>query len=247
MNTYRSNASGAVSSLGQFSPPPQIAVAVPPSSTQQASRSGGTTALPTVPGANAPGSSNRPPATRGPGGASVPPGPGQGPAVRVPGGGMPITNPSSYQPPSGVPGMRPLPPGQVPGGTPQSNPMAEPVVGPLGGPSGGLDSTDSDQYGRAGRVGAGSGADESHSRGWRQLGRGPASGTGAAVGEDEALGRGVAGVRGAAGTSGMGPMGAGRGRKEEDREHKRADYLQEIEDVWEGGIQQVAPPVIGEE
>lgn len=70
---------------------------------------------------------------------------------------------------------------------------------------------------------------------------GGAAGTGATPGAPGVAGRGVPGAGGVGG-----PMGAaGAGRKEEDKEHKRADYLQETEDVWGDG-KRVAPPVIGE-
>ncbi|WP_159447791.1 hypothetical protein [Streptoalloteichus hindustanus] len=42
-----------------------------------------------------------------------------------------------------------------------------------------------------------------------------------------------------------GAPGAGAGRKEEDKEHQRPDYLLEDPDVY-GDDRKVAPPVIGE-
>jgi hypothetical protein len=50
---------------------------------------------------------------------------------------------------------------------------------------------------------------------------------------------------GAQGAGGFGPAGAGGGRREEDGEHRRPDYLVETEDVWGDGTK-VSPPVIGE-
>jgi hypothetical protein len=83
----------------------------------------------------------------------------------------------------------------------------------------------------------------------QQPGRGPVSGVGA--GEPHASGRpgaGSAGARGAAGSPGMGMAGAPQGKSgEEDKEHKAAPYLEEIEDIWGENDILVAPPVLGDD
>ncbi|ACU38363.1 PPE domain-containing protein [Actinosynnema mirum] len=56
-------------------------------------------------------------------------------------------------------------------------------------------------------------------------------------------------TRGAPGAPGAaGPLGSPqRGRDEDDLEHKSAEYLEELDDVWgQDGLPKVAPPVIGD-
>ncbi|MEV6441988.1 hypothetical protein [Amycolatopsis sp. NPDC051716] len=80
---------------------------------------------------------------------------------------------------------------------------------------------------------------------------GPGSSTGARLPEERLPGanpaRGSAGARGANGLPMGGPM-AGRGGKEEDREKKKAPYLQnpDPDETFGGFIEKPMPPVIGE-
>ncbi|MCO1579698.1 PPE domain-containing protein [Crossiella sp. SN42] len=123
-----------------------------------------------------------------------------------------------------------LPTGGATGGKPPGGIAPGGILGALTGSSGGT-------------PGSGTGAGRgSVAAGGMAGAQGPAAaGAGSAV----AGAAGAAGRGGPAGAAG-GPMGAGAGgRKEEDKEHKRADYLQETEDVWGDG-KRVAPPVIGE-
>ncbi|MEV6628470.1 hypothetical protein AB0M71_46855, partial [Amycolatopsis sp. NPDC051114] len=59
---------------------------------------------------------------------------------------------------------------------------------------------------------------------------------------------GMGGKAGAAGSPGMGGMGAGArgGKKEDDKEHKAADYLESDDPNFFAGEEAVAPPVIGD-
>jgi hypothetical protein len=116
--------------------------------------------------------------------------------------------------------------------------------GSLGGIGGGA--------GGAGAGGAGSGgagAGGAGVRGAGNLSGGTASGAAAeaeaAAARNAMSGRGAAG---AAGSPGMGGMGAGArgGKKEDDKEHKAADYLESDDPNFFAGEQVVAPPVIGD-
>ncbi|GDY33960.1 PPE domain-containing protein [Gandjariella thermophila] len=252
MNTYQASSQAATSNLGTWTPPPSVTVDVPPPSPQQGPGVGPTSGRPSVSGGGTAGSGGSR-VTGGSGGGSwVPPGGGGGP-IAPPSGPPQTTDPSQYQPPTFHPGPigRPLPPGAVPPGGSQPSPIGGPVFGPIGGPGGAGGGAEGENLGRGGRLGprgSGLASEEFGSRGSQQPGRGPASGAGAVAGEEGPFGRGAAGARGPAGASGMGgPLGGAGSRKEEDREHKRAAYLQEVDDVWEGGIQKVAPPVIGAE
>ncbi|MBP2477351.1 hypothetical protein JOF53_006223 [Crossiella equi] len=123
--------------------------------------------------------------------------------------------------------------------------------GPLGGPTGGGGTGGGGGAaggglggGFAGGVGYGGGAAGGYGS---TPGAGGRAGVGGAAGFGPA-GAAAAGAAGRPGAPGMGggPMGAGAGgRKEEDSEHQRPEWLLENEDVW-GGDEQVAPPVIGE-
>lgn len=74
---------------------------------------------------------------------------------------------------------------------------------------------------------------------------GPRSAAGAASAEESAVESGAAGVRGASGAP-AGGMGAGRGKRGEDSEHKRADYLLESDpEGLFGSDEKTIPPVIG--
>ncbi len=80
------------------------------------------------------------------------------------------------------------------------------------------------------------------------LGGGAASGAAAEAEAAAARNAGLAGKSGAAGSPGMGGMGAGArgGKKEDDKEHKAADYLESDDPNFFAGEQVVAPPVIGD-
>jgi hypothetical protein len=177
------------------------------------------------------------------GGVSTPPGqtstssytppPSTGPGGGTPGGGVPTGSPA------GTGG------GQFDGNGPGA------VMGPVGGSGG--------SFG-GGAVGGGSGG--SVGRGGFGLtgGNGPGasgsgaggtrSGAGSTAGvANEAEMEGGVGAAGRSGASGMpGAMG-GRGRGEEDREHRTASYLTNDDNVnlIIGDFDPVAPPVIGEE
>ncbi len=97
----------------------------------------------------------------------------------------------------------------------------------------------------AGGAGAGGGV---RGTGAGNLSGGAASGAAAeaeaAAARNAMSGRGAAG---AAGSPGMGGMGAGRGgKKEDDKEHKAADYLESDDPNFFAGEEAVAPPVIGD-
>lgn len=82
----------------------------------------------------------------------------------------------------------------------------------------------------------------------RGTGAGP--GSGARIPEERMPGQGAArGAAGQRGANGM-PMGAqgGRGGKEEDREKKKAPYLQnpDPDETFGGFTEKPMPPVIGE-
>ncbi|MDQ0383105.1 hypothetical protein [Amycolatopsis thermophila] len=82
-----------------------------------------------------------------------------------------------------------------------------------------------------------------------RLAGGASSGAAAAATEEAAAARGAAGAPGATGRSGtpaagMAPHG-GKGKGEDDKEHRIADYIEGDPDLFEGG-DVVAPPVIGD-
>jgi len=126
-------------------------------------------------------------------------------------------------------------------------PSVGPGAGTRGGGSGGYrGGRGSGGFGPSGSRGAGGlgGADGS-GRGSAGSGRGPSGFGGPPVEEAVTRAAGPAGARGAVGAGMMG-AGAGAGRREGDREHKRPDYLVEDPEVWGEGVY-VAPPVIGED
>ncbi|MBP2475794.1 hypothetical protein JOF53_004666 [Crossiella equi] len=145
-----------------------------------------------------------------------PPGVGKTDPTRV-GGKPPVLPGQTGNLPPGQAGLSRTPGGIAPGG----------ILGALTG----------DSKPPAGRTGFGPGG---------VAGAAPGASGATGVGTGAGANAAAAGARGPAGAPGLGggPMGAG-GKKEEDKEHKRADYLQETEDVWGDGSR-VAPPVIGE-
>jgi hypothetical protein len=147
-----------------------------------------------------------------------------------------------------------------PTGQPISNLGGNTAYGPGGGYSGGFGP------GTGGGFGPGTGGyGSSTGTGYRPgTGAGPGTGTGAQPGTrapgpstgarlpEERLpggpaGRGTAGARGANGMPMGGPLGGGRG-KEEDREKKKAPYLQnpDPDETFGGFPEKPMPPVIGE-
>jgi len=121
------------------------------------------------------------------------------------------------------------------------------IASRLGGLGGGGGGGGGGALGGAG--GAGTGAGGASMRGAGNLSGGAASG--AAAEAEAAAARGAAsgrGAAGAAGAPGMGGMGAGArgGKKEDDKEHKSADYVESDDPNFFAGEQVVAPPVIGD-
>ncbi|MCO1578506.1 hypothetical protein M8C13_22390 [Crossiella sp. SN42] len=156
-------------------------------------------------------------------------------------------------PPVGGPPLpQPIPgPGPLPGPGPSPLPMPVPPPGfPPGGgtpPGGGSGRGGSGGFGPRGSGGA-FGPGGSGGQGGIRGGFGPGGSAGIGADAHGAAGRGGAGGAGARGAAGApgGPMGAGAGnRGEEDKEHRRPEYLIETEDIF-GDIRTVAPPVIGE-
>ncbi len=110
-----------------------------------------------------------------------------------------------------------------------------------GGSLGGIGGSGAGGSGTGGAGGAGV-------RGAGNLSGGAASGA-AAEAEAAAARNGMSGrgAAGAAGSPGMGGMGAGKGgKKEDDKEHKSADYLESDDPNFFAGEEAVAPPVIGD-
>ncbi|WP_103349098.1 hypothetical protein [Amycolatopsis sp. CA-128772] len=119
-----------------------------------------------------------------------------------------------------------------------------------GGSLGGIGGGGAGGGGAAGGGAAGGGA----GGGVRGTGAGNLSGgaaSGAAAEAEAAAARNATsgrGAAGAAGSPGMGGMGAGArgGKKDDDKEHKSADYLESDDPNFFAGEQVVAPPVIGD-
>jgi hypothetical protein len=64
--------------------------------------------------------------------------------------------------------------------------------------------------------------------------------------EEAAMGQGTAGARGASGAGGAPMMGGGgRGRGQDDQEHKRPSWLVESDEGIFGTDEKTVPPVIG--
>ncbi|MFJ7213834.1 hypothetical protein [Amycolatopsis sp. NPDC098790] len=173
-------------------------------------------------------------------------------------GGSPIPG---FTPP-GIDPITGLPTGTGPGGIPNSSIPGggkmptigrgggingESIASRLGGIGGG---TGGGSLGGIGGGGAGAGGVGGGVRGTGagSLGGGAASGAAAEAEAAAARNAGLAGKSGAAGSPGMGGMGAaGRGgKKEDDKEHKSADYLESDDPNFFAGEQAVAPPVIGD-
>jgi len=240
MKTYRDGAASSVTSIGTFVPPPQMTTQVAETPIQQPSNS-------QTQYSQQWSSQQRTKST----GEQFTPSQQQQQSVTPPPvlqGNDDTTGTSDYQPPANTvprPTPQPVPP---PGSQPTPNPQP-PISGPVPPtmrPPGATPVGGTSPRGSSGvitpRLGSGMAG---------QVGRGPAAGAGA-LGEAAQAGRGgqgVSGARGAAGTPGTSMAGAQqRGQDEEDKEHKSAPYLEELDDVWgEGTIPTVAPPVIGED
>ncbi|MET8759696.1 PPE domain-containing protein [Lentzea sp. NPDC004782] len=232
MKTYRDSAAASVTTIGTFVPPPQVTTQVaetpiqqPSDSQMQYSQQWSSQQRTTSTGEQLTQSRQQQ--------QSVTP-----PALQ---GKDDTTGTSAYQPPANTVPRPTPPPGSQP--TPNPQPPISGLVPPTMRPPG---ATPVGGTGPRGSSGGSTPRSDSGMAG--QLGRGPAARTGA-LGEAGRGGQGVPGARGAAGTPGAGTAGAQqRGQDEEDKEHKSAPYLEELDDVWgEGTIPTVAPPVIGED
>ncbi|MET9001718.1 hypothetical protein [Amycolatopsis sp. NPDC004169] len=172
-------------------------------------------------------------------------------------GGSPIPGftPSGIDPITGLPlgGGTGTGPGGIPGGKLPTigrggGINGESIASRLGGIPGGGGAGGGSLGGIGGSGAGGSGAGGAGLRGAGNLSGGAASGAAAeaeaAAARNAMSGRGAAG---AAGAPGMGAMGAGKGgKKEDDKEHKSADYLESDDPNFFAGEQAVAPPVIGD-
>ncbi|VVJ25029.1 Glycine-rich cell wall structural protein 1.8 precursor [Amycolatopsis camponoti] len=172
------------------------------------------------------------------------------------GGGIPGFTPPGIDPITGLPTG--TGPGGIPGGGSGIGKMptigrggginGESIASRLGGIGGG--GAGGGSLGGIGGGGAGAGGAGGGVRGTGagSLGGGAASGAAAEAEAAAMRNAGAAGGKaGAAGSPGMGGMGAGRGgKKEDDKEHKSADYLESDDPNFFAGEEAVAPPVIGD-
>ncbi|MFJ9787619.1 hypothetical protein ACIRSS_49160 [Amycolatopsis sp. NPDC101161] len=184
------------------------------------------------------------------------------PDVSGGGGGVRGGSPIPGFTPPGIDPITGLPTGTGPGGIPGGGSglgkmptigrgggiNGESIASRLGGIGGG---SGGGSLGGIGGGGAGAGGGVGggvRGTGAGSLGGGAASGAAAEAEAAAARNAGMAGGKaGAAGSPGMGGMGAGRGgKKEDDKEHKAADYLESDDPNFFAGEQAVAPPVIGD-
>lgn len=157
------------------------------------------------------------------------------------------TSPSDYvPPPSNTPGYlppstpQPTPAGPTPGGYVAGLPVGGfPSSGPGGGTGGpGV---------RGGTYGPGAGGERGGGPGVRGNVPGTGLRAGAFAAEEAAAQRAAAGRGGGPGTMGGAPVGAGRGKGEEDEEHKRKVLIEaDAEGVFGSDIL-TAPQVIGDD
>lgn len=256
MNNYQSGSSAATSSVGTFTAPPAIAgsIGTAPASTGQVGGYGGSPNSMNSGYGNTGGGYGSGGAYSGAhdsmngGGVGFNPIPGGGPQ---PGNGAQPT--PGHQPQVGFPGA----PGSA-GASSASGPwgggIGESAL--FGGAfAGGLAGGIGSGLGRGGSSttstnGLGAEEEEGFGKGGASEadGEGRSARNGGIIGEEEENfrrnGSAAAGAKGAAGANGAMAGGAGA-KKEEDKEHKSADYLEELDDVWTGG-ETVAPSVIGE-
>lgn len=250
MDNYRRDASSAVAEIGTFAPPPMTTVEVADPKVEQsqaqqqylaqqysaqfADRSGlDTTAdqsAPTTPGQS----------------QVVPP-----PVVTSPVGSADGTHVSDARPSADV-RPAPLPPSPATP-MPVSAPQAQvPIGGLVAGRAiadrlGGGGAAAKGGSGFSGGRGTPNGSLPGHASG-QVTGKGPVSGVAAPGGEPGRPSAATTGAKGAVGTPAAGGMGAGGQRPAgaEDKEHRRAAYLEEYRDVWDEGPP-VAPAVIGDD
>lgn len=247
MNGYDDGSSSAVNGLGAFTPPPQITTEVvepkfdqPPAqrqNSQQFTDGQWSTTSTSQPSHWTPPQQQQvttppallPTADDNTGTSAV-----QTPVDVRPGPTPPIT------PPVHTPGPTPQPPitGPVPPRSPvRPNPVGSPSVRGGTNTGGGTPKLGSGFAGQPGQAG-------------QQPSRGPAAGVGSFGAEAGRGGGSASGARGPAGAPGTGGMAGGpqRDQGDEDKEHKTADYLEELRDVWgEDDLPVVAPPVIGDD
>lgn len=211
------------------------------------------------------------PGNGGPGGDSSGPGNYSGfSSEPYPGGNGPVSGPPGGYP--GEPGGRttpndwvapsadsPYPPGVVPPAPVGREPVGQGPGGFVpGGQTGGPGGTGYDG-GRTpgGPGGSGSGWPGAGGRtagpgrpgaGARTFGPGPAVGAGALAAEEAAARRAAAAASARGGTSPMAaPMGAGRGKDDEDDEHKRKVLMESDSEDTFGSDELTAPQVIGDD
>lgn len=239
MKAYRDGAASSVTSIGTFVPPPQVTAQVAETAIQQPSdaQTQYSQQWSTQQRTTSIGEQFTPPQQQQQQNVTQPP---------VLQGKDDTTRTSNYQPaaatlphPVPPPGLQPTPSPQPPIGGPLPPTMRPPQGAPTVGGTGSRGSSG------MGTPRGGRGAID------RQPGRAPAAGIGG-FGDTAQAGRGgqgTAGWKGAAGSPGMGVAGGPqRGQGDEDKEHKAAPYLEELDDPWgEGTVPTVAPPVIGDD
>jgi hypothetical protein len=177
------------------------------------------------------------------------------PDIPSSGGGGRVGGPIPGFTPPGIDPITGLPTGSGGLNTPGGAKM--PTIGRGGGINGDSIASRLGGLGGGGGGGGGSlggiGGSGAGGAGLRGTGAGNLSGgaaSGAAAEAEAAAARNATSGRGAAGTAGspgMGGMGAGKGgKKEDDKEHKAADYLESDDPNFFSGEEAVAPPVIGD-
>ena len=266
MNVYQSGAVEAVSSVGTFTPPPTVTLDVPAPAVEQSPEQRQherefNARLNTADTGNTGTPSSSMPSTSD---VAVPPPTfqqsDQGTTHLSDAGTPPMTRPDLLPTPNPTP--PPTPPGssQFPPGT------GLPLSGQRGS-STGHGGSGSSPTGRGRSSGSGSptssGVPGSFGTGrgsprtggpslpgqqpGNQLGRAPSPGMGDGhvAGRPGAAGPGIKGGAGAAGASMAGSPQQGQG--DEDIEHRSAEYLQELDDLWGEDDVLVAPPVIGDD
>jgi PPE family protein len=246
--SYEQTVTHSVATSPQFTPPPQ-------NTPSNGAKGGPGAAMPVVSGIGrhplGSVSPNRAAGVAGgpgaPGYAGPPAGTSNPSGTTTPTGGTSIT--SDYLP---IPTPDPIETG-TPGGNP-GNPNTAPPVELTGLPLGGgnLGGLGGEQVRSGSGFGGGAAGEWSGANGRNTLGgngSGARTGIGAEVAEEAAMRNGVA-AEGAAGRQGMsGLPGAGRGKKETDKEHKTAAYLEsnELDQVITGDLGLTVAPVIGGE
>jgi hypothetical protein len=171
------------------------------------------------------------------------PAPGGPPGGQSPG----LTSPNDYRPPP----VPTYPPGyDVPAAAQPPTTAATPVGLPgafPGGPGGGSGGSPGGSAGRGGGATGGPGGGRSGGPGARGLG----PGAGALAADEAAVRRGVIGGNAAGGRGGMGqmgaPMGAGRGKGDDDTEHERKVLIEADPESTFGSDALTAPQVIGDD